>query len=250
MTTVDLAPLIEHRDLLASGLLVTVGVSIIGIVAGLLLAVPLALMKLSRKSWFRWCASAAVEALRNAPFIVLLVLVHFGAPKLLARLQPWQSGIVALSLYGAAYFTEVLRGGFSTVPPGQIEAARALGLKRGQTLLKVTAPQMVAAVVPPARVIAVMLIKESAVLSIIAVPELTHAALRIQAETFDTVEVFGALAMLYWLLTLAVGGGGGPPPPPPPRAHRLAAATRTRRRATMRGSAVATRYLTLDWRPR
>jgi polar amino acid transport system permease protein len=96
---------------------------------------------------------------------------------------------------------------------------------------------MVAAVAPPGRVVAIMLVKESAVLSIIAVPELTHAALRIQAETFDTVGVFAALATLYWLLTLAVSALAG----------RLEAATRVRRQTATRGSALAARYLTLDW---
>ena len=227
----------EHRDLLAAGFVLTVAVALAGIATGLVLAVPLALSKLSPRPWLRWPAIATIEVLRNAPFVVLLVLVHFGAPRLLVRLAPWQSGVVALSFYGAAYFAEVLRAAFASVPGGQLEGARALGLTWQQAMLTVVAPQMVAAAVPPGRVVAVMLVKESAVLSIIAVPELTHAALRIQAESFDTVPVFAALALLYWLMTLAVAG----------LADRLERGTRVRRRVTMRGSAVAARYLALDW---
>jgi len=233
----DVMALVQHSDLLASGLLVPAGTSLLGIAAGFLLAVPLALMKLAPRPLLRGPATALVEVLRNAPFVVLLVLVHFGAPRLLWRLAPWESGVVALGLFAAAYFAEVLRGAFLSVPRGQFEAARALGLRGWQALVTVVAPQMVAAVAPPGRVVAIMLIKESAVLSIIAVPELTHAALRIQAETFDTVGVFAALATLYWLLTLAVSALAG----------RLEAATWVRRRTATRSSALAARYLTLDW---
>jgi His/Glu/Gln/Arg/opine family amino acid ABC transporter permease subunit len=236
----DLTVLLQNRDLLASGLLVTVGTSLAGIIAAFLLAVPLVLMKLARPAWLRWPAHALIEALRNAPFIVLLVLVHFGIQHLLGRVPPWESGVLALTLYGAAYFAEVLRGAFLSVPRGQIEAAHAVGLSWMQGLVAVVAPQMVAPAVPSLRVVAVMLIKESAVLSIIAVPELTHAALRIQAETFETIPVFAAIALLYWSVTLSAAAV----------AHRIEGSARAKRSTTLRRSGIAARYLTLDWNPR
>jgi polar amino acid transport system permease protein len=178
-----------------------------------------------------------VEVLRNAPFPVVLVLVHFGAPRLFVRLAPWQSGVVAMSFYGAAYFAEVLRGALAAVPTGQVEAARALGLRWAVLMRTVVVPQMVAAAIPPGRVVAVMLLKDSAVLSIIAVPELTHAALRIQADSFSTVPVFAGLALLYWSMTLAVAAA----------ADRLEAGARARRRIAVQSSTVAARFLALDW---
>jgi His/Glu/Gln/Arg/opine family amino acid ABC transporter permease subunit len=236
----DTTILLDHGDLIANGLLITAGASMAGIVGGLALAVPLALMKLARRRWLQWPGSTVIETLRNAPFLVVLFLVHFGVPLLVVRLPPWGSGILALTIYGAAYFAEVLRGAFLSVPRGQFEAARALAMSGLVGLRTVVAPQMIPAAVPAARVVAVMLIKESAVLSVITVPELTHAGLRIQAETFVTIEVFTAIALLYWLVTLVVG----------------AVAALIERRssigtgAVVRQSRIAARYLTLDWQPR
>jgi polar amino acid transport system permease protein len=230
----------RYWPLLAEGLLVTVGVSIAGILVGLALAVPLAAMKLATSRWLRWPAVALIECLRNAPFIVLLFLVHFGMPHLVTRLPAWQSGVLALGLYGAAYFAEVFRAAYLAVPRGQLEAARCLGLRPVAAIRLVVGPQMLGLALPPARVVAIMLLKDSAILSVIAVPELTHAGLRIQAETFDTVAVFGVVACLYWLLTTALSAAGA----------RLEATTRVRRDAGLRQSAVAARYLTLDWKPR
>ena len=228
----------DHAGLLAQGFLLTVVLASCGIASGLGLAVPLALARQSRNRLVRGAAVALIELLRNMPFVVLLVLVHFGAPRLFVRLAPSTSGVVALALSGASYFAEVLRGAFSSIPRGQTEAGRSLGLTPRATLIAVVAPQMIAAAVPPGRVVAVMLLKDSAVLSIISVPELTHAALRIQAESFETVPVFAMLALLYWVMTLVLSAA----------VDRLEARTRLRRRSALRGSTVAARYLVLDWR--
>ena len=235
--TIVIQLLRDHADLFLRGFALTVVLASGGIVAGLVLAAPLALARQSRHHVLRKGAAALIEVMRNMPFVVLLVVVHFGAPRLQVRLAPNASGVVALGLYGAAYFSEVLRGAFATVPRGQIEGARALGLTRRATLIMVVAPQMFAAAVPPGRVVAVMLLKDSAVLSIIAVPELTHEALRVQAESFETVPVFAVLALFYWLLTFALGA----------LTDLAEARTRQRRRGALHGSPVATRYLMLDW---
>lgn len=238
MATFNLA--LRYWPLLANGLLLTVWVSLAGIALGVLLAIPLAAGKHSRRKLLRVPAAVLIELLRNAPFIVVLFLVHFGAPRLGLRLPAWESGMVALALYGAAYFAEVLLAAFRAVPPGQSEAARSLGLSHLNILRLVVGPQMLGVGLPPGRVVAIMLLKDSAILSIIAVPELTHATLRIQAETFDTVGTFIITAALYWLLATTLGAV----------LDRLHRGVRERRRHTIRGSAVARRYLALDvyWR--
>lgn len=234
MATFDLA--LRYWPLLANGLLLTVGVSLTGIALGLLAAIPLAACKHSPRALRRMPAAGLIEALRNAPFIVVLFLVHFGLPRLGVRLAAWESGILALALYGSAYFAEVLLAAYRAVPAGQTEAARSLGLSRWAVLRLVVGPQMIGVGLPPARVIAIMLLKDSAILSIIAVPELTHATLRIQAETFDTLGTFTITAALYWLLATALGGLIG----------RFDHGANERRRNALRGSAVARRYLALD----
>lgn len=234
MTTFDLA--LRFWPLLAGGLLLTAWVSLAGIVLGLVLAVPLAAGKHSRRKLLRMPAAGLIELLRNAPFIVVLFLVHFGAPRLGLRMPAWESGIVALALYGSAYFAEVLLAAYRAVPHGQIEAARSLGLSRLNILRLVVGPQMLGIGLPPGRIVAIMLLKDSAILSVIAVPELTHATLRIQAETFDTVGTFIITATLYWLLATLLGT----------LLDRLDRGVRERHRDALRGSAVARRYLALD----
>lgn len=238
MVAADL--LSRFGGLLLGGLLITVAVSAAGLALAVMLAAPMAAMKLSRPGLVRLAGTGLVEVLRNAPFIVLLFLVHFGMQRLVGRLPAWTTGVVALAMYGSAYFAEVLRAAYLAVPSGQREAARTLGLSAGQAVRLVIAPQMLGAVLPPARVVAVMLLKESAVLSVIAIPELTHACLRIQAETFETVPVFLLLGALYWLLTGALSAAG----------HGLERASRGEHEGLARQSEVAVRYLVLDWRPR
>lgn len=234
MATFDLA--LRYWPLLANGLMLTVWVSFAGIMLALLLAIPLAMAKHSPRRLWRLPAAGLIEVLRNAPFIVVLFLVHFGMPRLGLRPAAWESGIVALALYGAAYFAEVLIAAYRAVPKGQSEAARSLGLSLWAVLRLVVGPQMLGVGLPPARVIAIMLLKDSAILSIIAVPELTHATLRIQAETFDTVGTFIITAVLYWLLATALAS----------LLDRLDRGAKQRRRETLRASAVARRYLALD----
>ncbi|WP_421697671.1 amino acid ABC transporter permease [Ancylobacter sp.] len=234
MATFDLA--LRYWPMLADGLLLTVGVSLAGIALALVAAIPLAACKHSRQTLRRLPASGLIEVLRNAPFIMVLFLVHFGLPRLGVRPTAWESGIIALALYGSAYFAEVLLAAYRAVPMGQTEAARSLGLSRCVTLRRVIAPQMVSVGLPPARVIAIMLLKDSAILSVIAVPELTHATLRIQAETFDTLGTFIITAALYWLLAAALGG----------LLDQFDRGASERRRNTLRGSPVARRYLALD----
>lgn len=234
MATFDLA--LRYWPMLADGLLLTVGVSLAGIALAFVAAIPLAACKHSRQTLRRLPASGLIEALRNAPFIMVLFLVHFGLPRLGVRPTAWESGIIALALYGSAYFAEVLLAAYRAVPMGQTEAARSLGLSRCVTLRRVIAPQMVSVGLPPARVIAIMLLKDSAILSVIAVPELTHATLRIQAETFDTLGTFVITAALYWLLAAALGG----------LLDQFDRGASERRRNTLRGSPVARRYLALD----
>lgn len=234
MATFDLA--LRYWPMLADGLLLTVGVSLAGIALALVAAIPLAACKHSRQTLRRLPASGLIEALRNAPFIMVLFLVHFGLPRLGVRPTAWESGIIALALYGSAYFAEVLLAAYRAVPMGQTEAARSLGLSRCVTLRRVIAPQMISVGLPPARVIAIMLLKDSAILSVIAVPELTHATLRIQAETFDTLGTFLITAALYWLLAAALGG----------LLDQFDRGASERRRNTLRDSPVARRYLALD----
>lgn len=176
-----------------------VGGVAIGIVAGFLIGA----LRFFAPGAVTWPLAAAVEAVRGTPFLVQCFLLYFGGPFVGIDLSPVVAGLVALSAYGAAYFSEVFRAGFMAVPPGQLEAARMLGLSRPQTVLRIMLPVMALAVLPSLVNLAVILIKETAVLSIITVPELTFRVQGVGSATFAFAETTLVLALVYWGLTEA-----------------------------------------------
>ena len=232
----DPAILVDNWPVLAKGFLITVALSGVAIVLGFLLAIPVAMAKLARHRLVRLPAHLFIETVRNVPFLILLYLLHFGVPFSGFRLPAMVTGTLALALFGAAYFAEIIRGAILAVPRGQMESARAVGMTHWQALREIVAPQLVPALLPPSVNTAQMLVKESAVLATITVPELTYSALLVQGQTFSPVEVFVATGVLYWLISLAIMSG--------------ARDYRPRRRPASSGSRIADRFLSLDARTR
>ena len=188
----------------SSGLLVTVIFCSVASVLGLVLAVPIALAQLSRRWYWRAPAKILVEIVRDTPFLVQVFIIYFVVPALGMPMSSTAAGILALSLYGAVYFSESIRGAILSVPRGQTDAARATGMSYLLILRKIVFPQMMGYVLPPISNQLIGLIKDSAVLSIIAVPELTMAFQNVLGTTFAAPETFVAVAALYWLLTSVV----------------------------------------------
>jgi polar amino acid transport system permease protein len=193
-----LSLLLSHYDLLAVGLLITLVVSAGAIALGVLLGALLAWAASKRHFVIHVAARMIIETMRALPFLLVLLLVHFSAQTLLGRIPGTITGTAALAVYGAAYFAEAFRAARTSVPEGQTEAAYALGFRPSSAFFKVIVTQMMVVFVPIARVVAVMLMKESAVLSVITVPELTHAAMRIQSISFATVPTFILVTLCYW----------------------------------------------------
>jgi polar amino acid transport system permease protein len=202
--TLDMAMLNQYGPLLLSGLWVTIRVcalaSCIAIAGGLVLA----LLLLSKYRLARWLVTAYVESVRSLPILVILFLLYYGGPSFGMMLEAEPVGVLGLGFYGAAYFAEIFRSGFLAVPEGQIEAAQMVGLSRVHILRRIQLPQMMGLIVPPSVNQVIVLVKESAVLSIITVPELTKNATQMANETFAVVEPYLAIAILYWLLIEAI----------------------------------------------
>ena len=188
----------------ASGLLVTVTFCSIASVLGLVLAVPIALAQLSRRWWWRAPAKILVEIVRDTPFLVQVFIIYFVVPAMGVHMSSTAAGILALSLYAAVYFSESIRGAILSVPKWQTDAARATGMSYVLIMRKIVFPQMMGYVLPPIGNQLIGLIKDSAVLSTIAVPELTMAFQNVLGTTFAAPETFVAVAALYWLLTSVV----------------------------------------------
>jgi polar amino acid transport system permease protein len=145
-----------------------------------------------------------VEFTRNTPLIVQLFFVAFGLPLLLGYQWPfWAHALLGLSLNFSAYFAEILRSGFQSIPQGQHEAAASLGLSPWLKLRKVILPQVLSSVYPSLTSQFIFLFLTTGVISEIGVEDLTHAGVFIDSRTFRSFEVFLTLTVGYVLISLA-----------------------------------------------
>ncbi|KQS64488.1 amino acid ABC transporter [Rhizobium sp. Leaf371] len=147
-----------------------------------------------------WPLGLAVEVLRGTPFLIQIFLLYYGGPFIGLALDPVPAGLLGLTIYGAAYFSEIFRAGFAAVPRGHIEAAECVGLSPSQIVRRILLPEMTVLVLPPAINMAVILMKETAILSIITVPELTLTVSAIGSQQYAFVESLFLLAVFYWVL--------------------------------------------------
>ena len=149
-----------------------------------------------------------VQVVRGVPFLVQVFLLYFGGPAIGLVLEQFTAGLLALSVFGGAYMSEVFRTGFRAIPRGHLEAAACVGLSRWQALRRIAVPEMLVLVLPAGTNIAIGLIKETAVLSVISVPELTGVLSGIGSETYAFVQALFALSVLYWGLVEACSRAG------------------------------------------
>lgn len=205
--TFSISVIVDNWPTFTSGLLDTVIFCAASSALGLFFAVPIALARLSKRLWWRVPARFLVELIRDTPFLVQAFVIYFVLPALGVPMSTTAASILALSLYGAVYFSESIRGAILSVPKGQVDAARATGMSYLLAMRKIVFPQMLGYAIPPLANQVIGLIKDSAVLSIIAVPELTMAFQNVLGTTFAAPEAFLVVTVLYWALTSVVALG-------------------------------------------
>jgi polar amino acid transport system permease protein len=191
-----------------SGLAYTIGTWTAGVLIGMAIGFMIAVLQLFGNRWLRALLRAYVEGFRSTPFLIQLFLLYYGGPSFGVTLEPMSAGVIGLGLYASAYFAEAFRSGFRSVPAGHIEAAQCLGLSRLQTVWRVQLPQMLVLIVPALTNLAIVLSKETAVLSIVTVPELTFVLTGIGSATFAFMETLLVLAICYLALVEATSRAG------------------------------------------
>jgi His/Glu/Gln/Arg/opine family amino acid ABC transporter permease subunit len=206
--TFDWSVYAHYWPMLLKGFLMTIRISLIAPALALAIGAVIASARLSRNKILAQAAMAVSEIVRDLPFIVFLFLIFYFLPTIGIKLPALFIGILALGIYGGAYFAEIIRGALQSVPPGQMESARSMGMSRNQALRQVVVPQMMGYFIPPATNQAILVVKESAVLSTITVAELTMAGQVVQGYTYSPIEVFVVVSILYWLLCAAFGRVG------------------------------------------
>jgi polar amino acid transport system permease protein len=204
----DFAVILQYLPRLFSGLVWTLGMSIAAYAIAITLGLAIALLYGLKSRPLCIVLRIYIEFMRGIPILVVLFLLYYAGPTFGLRLDATLVGIAGLGLYGAAYFAEVFRSGLENIRPGELEAARMLGMNRLQIIRRIEVPQMFSAVMPSLINQLIMLVKESAVLSVITVPELTSVTTKVVTESFRVTEPFLVMAAMYWLLIEALARGG------------------------------------------
>jgi polar amino acid transport system permease protein len=202
--------------LVTEGLVTTLWISAIGMLLGTVVGFAGGLARLSRRPAVQQVGTVYVELFRGTPFLVQLMVANYcvapavasvlgelGAPASwsAAVQQPVVVGLVSMALFSGAYITEIVRAAIQSIDPGQTEAAFSQGMSRGQVLRLVLIPQALRRMVPPLTGELVSLVKDSSLLSIIAVEELRYHADRLSNSTHKTYEVILPIAILYLVIT-------------------------------------------------
>jgi polar amino acid transport system permease protein len=188
-----------------SYLLRGVGLTIVLSVASYAIA---RLGRVSRNTVLYTIATVYVEIIRGVPLLVIIIYAQFVvAPVLGTNRNPVLSGIMALSIGYGAYLAEVYRAGIESIERGQMEAARSLGMSYGQSMRHIILPQAIRRVLPPLGNDFIAMLKDSSLVSAIAVNELTKLGQIEAARTFNTFRTFNAVAILYLILTLLLSLG-------------------------------------------
>jgi len=203
MYKLNFAVLLEYWPALLAGLQMTIKVSVLSIFFGTLMGVAGALAKTSRFRLLRALAFTYVEWIRNTPLLIQILFIYFGLGVFFS-LSPMVASVFALSFFSGAYITEIIRAGIQSIHKGQREAAFSLGMTEGQSMFLVVLPQAVRRILPPLAGQFITLIKDSSLISVIAVSDLTYVAKNIVTNTFRAFEVWLAIAVFYFVLSFAL----------------------------------------------
>lgn len=182
--------------LLLAGLWVTLKLGVVSILAGLVLGLALALVRLYAPFGFSLAAKLYIDVFRSIPLLVLLIVVYYALPFVGIRFTSFVSAVVALTLVSGAYTAEIFRAGIEAIPRGQFEASQALGLSYPTMMIDVILPQAIRIVIPPLTNNCINVMKDTALASVVAMPDLLKQATQAQALAANPSPLIGA-AIIY-----------------------------------------------------
>ncbi|WP_430644847.1 amino acid ABC transporter permease [Agromyces sp. GXS1127] len=185
----------------------TIPLALVSFAIGLVLALIVALMRLSKNRIVSNVARFYVSVIRGTPLLVQLFVIFYGLPSIGVVIDPWPSAIVAFSLNVGGYAAEVIRAAILSVPKGQWEAAYTIGMSPATTLRRVILPQAARVSVPPLSNTFISLVKDTSLASLILVTELFRVSQEIASATFEFMLVYLEAALVYWLFCLVLSGG-------------------------------------------
>jgi polar amino acid transport system permease protein len=185
----------------------TITLTVFSFLVGAVIAIPLCALRVSRFGIVRTVGLSIILILRSIPPIVWLFFIFFGIGSGLLHLSPFVSGVVGLALITAGNVAEIYRGALKSVPAGQYEAAKVLGLSPIRQYIDVLGPQIFRVALPSSATYAIGLLKDTAVASTIGVPELASAAYHVSMDTFKGIEVYATAGAMYFCISVVMAWG-------------------------------------------
>ncbi|MCZ7854956.1 amino acid ABC transporter permease [Agrobacterium salinitolerans] len=197
----DFGFLIQYQSLIWTGVLYTIGFTIGTAVSGLIVGCLVALARLSNVKILGGLITGFIEIFRCTPVLVQLVWCYYALPILTGiELSPGAAAFITLTLYGASFFGEIIRGGIISVDLGQWDAGRALGMRRHQLMARVVLPQAFRRMIPPLMNQTVLQLKNTSLLSVLAVPDLLYQGQLITSASYRPLETYTMIAVIYFIL--------------------------------------------------
>jgi polar amino acid transport system permease protein/cystine transport system permease protein len=189
-------------SVLMRGAAMTVTVAAGALVVALVLGLIVAILKMSRLRVLRAFASAYIEILRGTPALAQLFVIYFGLPDIGIHLEPVPAAIIGLGVNGSAYLAEIYRAGIEAIHKGQVEAALSLGMTPARAMQYIILPQAVRLMLPPITNFSIVLLKDTALVSVVAAPEIMFYARNLVTETFLSMHVYLLAALIYLSMTI------------------------------------------------
>lgn len=186
------------------GATVTLRITSLAIALGLCIGIVAGLCRVWPNAVLRVISGAYIEIIRGTPLLVQIFLVYFGLPALGINLDPFLAGVIAMGINSGAYVGEIVRGGIESIARGQMEAALSLGMTWRQAMYYVILPQAFVRILPPLGNEFIALLKDSSLVSTIAIAELTRTGQIIITRTFKSFEIWSGVALFYFLMTYAI----------------------------------------------
>lgn len=185
---------------LIAGAGVTIKLTIYAFIIALVVGLIVCLGRISRNVVLSQICGVYISILRGTPFFVQLLFIYFGLPDLGIQLTAFQAAVIGLGLNQSSYLAEIYRAGIQSIPKGQIEASKAIGMSRFMTMRRIVLPQAIRNELPSIGNIAILCLKNSSIAAVITVGEIMYKGQILASTTFRYLEVFTIVAVIYWLL--------------------------------------------------
>ena len=202
----DFSPVWDGWRELAHGALITIEVTVGAILLGCLIGLVIGLGRLDpRRRLIYGLCTIYVSFIRGTPLLVQLFIWFFGLPHFGVNFPAFFCGIVGMGIYSGAYVSEIVRGAIQSVDRGQMEAARSLGMPHRMAMREIVVPQALVRMIPPLGNEFIALIKNSSLVSLLTIADLMHEGQKIISTSYRSLEVYLAIALVYFVLTNLTG---------------------------------------------